>query len=167
MFKVRKCSNCGETKLHPVSRTLQIYNSVISYECESCGNKVDITPFASIGILMTVGLLVLGFWYYILFGGNSYYDNYTLVMFGLAVLAFAFVTVPPILLHILNPAVANSTTNQDEVAIEGNKKHIARRPIIWLERLGMIGGLLAPLILIGLVLGVAALIGYINFTFFE
>ncbi|MDG1286298.1 MAG: hypothetical protein P8P30_01900 [Rickettsiales bacterium] len=41
------------------------------------------------------------------------------------------------------------------------------RLIIGLEKLGFIVGFLAPILLIAAVLGVAALIGYINFTYFS
>lgn len=167
MPKIRKCSKCGEAKLRPVSRNLQIYNSVIQHVCEGCGGKVEITPPASIGLLITVGLLALGFWYAIMFWGNSHFDIYTVLMFGVAVVAFAFVTLPPIIKLIKNPEILETSAEDDELPINKGAQHFAKRPILWLERLGMIAGLLAPLIFVAIILGVAALIGYINFTYFE
>lgn len=167
MPKIRKCKQCGEEKLFPVSRSLQIYNSVIQLECEGCGEKVSVTPVASIGILISVGLLALGFWYFILFGHNSYFDIYTVMAFGVAVAAFLFVTIPTILVHVMNPIAKHQNFEEPDIEITHGEKHIAKRPIIWLERLGMIGGFLAPLIFIAVILGIATLIGYVNFTYFK
>lgn len=167
MPKIRKCMQCGEDRLYPVSRSLQIYNSVIQHECEGCGEKVSVTPAASIGILITVGLLALAFWYFILFGRNSFYDLYTIIAFGVAVAAFLFVTIPPILVHVMNPIAKGINTEEPNIEITSGEKHIAKRPILWLERLGMIAGMLTPLIFIAIFLGIAALIGYVNYTFFE
>lgn len=167
MEKIRKCSKCGEVKLLPVSRELQIYNSVILHKCDGCGEKVEITPPASIGILITCGVLALGFWYAILFWGNSYFDIYTVLMFGIAVAAFAFVTLPPIIKLIKNPEIKDTGVDAKELPIDNGAQHFAKRPILWLERLGMIAGLLSPLIFIAIILGVATLIGYINFTYFK
>lgn len=167
MPKIRKCMQCGEDELRPVTRSLQIYNSVIRHECRNCGEKVSVTPTASIGILITVGLLALGFWYFILFGRNNFYDLYTVIAFGVAVAAFLFVTIPPILVHVMNPIARTQKLEELNIELTNGEQHIAKRPILWLERLGMVAGLLTPLIFIAVFLGAAALIGYVNYTFFE
>lgn len=163
-IEVRKCSDCGEATLLPISRDMEIYNSITRYKCETCDTDVEIKPLASIGILITVGLLVLAFWGYILFGKSAYIGNISLSIYGLAVVAFIFVTGVPLLAHFMNPIVKYSES--DAPLTSNNTKHIAKKQIIWLEKFGLLGGLLAPLFFIAIFLGGALLIGYINYTYF-
>ncbi len=164
MPQIRKCADCGEPSLTPVARELQIYNSVIHYKCDNCGNELELTPLASIGVLMTVGVLVLAFWAYILFSDIAPPGPIALSLFGLAILALGYVTVVPLLAHILNPAITSDAVA--DVDITGADKHAAKRVILWVEGLGLLAGLLAPVLLIAGVLAVSAAIGYINFTYF-
>ena len=115
--------------------------------------------------ICTAGLLVLLFWGYILFRNSNHPDFISLSIYGLAIVAFIFVTGPPLLLHVMNPLVNNSDRETPELIVKS--KHVAMKPIIWLEKLGLLGGMLAPLFLILIVLGAAALIGYVNYTYFN
>lgn len=164
-LQIRKCMDCKEPTLIPVSRELQIYNSVIHYKCSNCGNKIEIKPLASIGILITVGALVLAFWGYISFRRSYSADIISITIFTIAVLALLFVTVIPLLAHIMNPVVKK--VDGELSNLEVNSKHIAEKQIIWLEGFGIIGGLLAPFIIALIILGIAFIIGYVNYTLFE
>jgi predicted RNA-binding Zn-ribbon protein involved in translation (DUF1610 family) len=44
--EVRKCSECGEATLIPISRDMEIYNSITRYKCETCDTDVEIKPLA-------------------------------------------------------------------------------------------------------------------------
>lgn len=160
----RTCGKCGEPSLNPVSRKMELYNSVIRYKCGNCGAEVDIKPLASIGSFITVGFLALAFWGFILFTGSGRPGYITLSIFGLAILGFLYVTIAPLLVHLANP-VGKAAEDQPELAVPDNG-HVARKAILWVETLGLLGGIIAPLIFIGIVLGAATLIGYINFTYF-
>jgi len=53
-----------------------------------------------------------------------------------------------------------------EISVDPANAHIAKEPILWIENLSYFSGLLAPLIIVLCVLAGAALIGYVNFTYF-
>jgi hypothetical protein len=148
---------------------MEVYNSVYCYECETCGAKLEIVPLASIGVIITVGLLVLGFCCYIFFRGDSieliwHTEQLSLAFYCFAVIAWLSVTVVPLSKHLRNPVVRTApSTNALPIP---NDQHMARRPILWLEKMGLVAGLLAPFLLIATVLGVATLIGYVNYTYF-
>jgi hypothetical protein len=164
MPHLRKCARCGNPSLKPVSRKLQIYNSVVHYKCSECEAEVDLTPVASIGVVTMVGALAIAFWGFILFTDAVPPGWIALSLFGLAIVALGFVTLGPALAHRRNPVVKSDS--RAELPVDNKDSHIARRPIIWIERFGFLAGLLAPLLLIFSVLAIATLIGYVNFTYF-
>lgn len=166
MTQLRKCSKCKQAELRPVSRKMQIYNTVVSYKCDHCDHKVELQPAASIGVNMTVGALALAFWASIIFSGNSGPGAIELSIFIIAILLWLFTIVGPILVHFQNPRVDDAKTPVSDISVDGSNAHMLKRPILWLEKLGFLGGLIAPLIFIGGFLGIAAFIGYINFTYF-
>lgn len=163
MFEVRKCGKCACPTLMPLKRHMQIYNSVTTYKCENCGNQVEIIPLASTGMLGTIGLLVMAFWGVILFRDGSHTGMLGSILYALAGLALLATLVSNIRPHVKNP-IADKGPLPD-VAPNKAESHIAKSPLIWLENMGLIAGLVAPLIVIGLVLGLATLIGYVSFTY--
>lgn len=164
MPHIRKCHECGNPTLMPISRQMSVYSTSVRYKCDECDFEIDITPTGSIGVLSTVCILVLGFWWMILFRNTANNDLITIIVYGIAVLAFGFVTIVPALAHLLYPKVKS----KPDVELQTNNadKHIAKGLIIWIEGLGFLAGLLAPLLLIAVVLFIAFLIGYVNFTYF-
>ncbi|WP_162651623.1 hypothetical protein [Lentilitoribacter sp. Alg239-R112] len=164
-LEIRTCMECKEPTLVPISREMQIYNSVIHYKCETCDGKIEIQPLASIGVLIAVGASALAFWGYITFRRAYSADIISVSIYSVAVLAFLFVTVTPLLAHIMNPVVKK--VDGELPNLESNSKHLAGKQIVWLEGFGILGGLIAPFIFAIIVLGIAFIIGYINYTFFE
>lgn len=148
----------------PVSREMQIYNSRVNYTCKTCATKVELVPLASIGTIAMVGLLVLGFWGFILFQGAGYPSGIALGLYGAAIIALVFITGTSLLKHIQNPAIEDNKPSMafDSASDDG----LPKRAVYWLEKFGLLAGLLAPIVVIAGVLGIAALIGYINFTYF-
>lgn len=164
MQRARNCAHCGKPGLTPQSREMAIFNSVIRYRCSECGTEVDITPVASIGIMTTIGLLALLFWGFILFWDKFRSGVVATSLFGLAILAFGFITIVPLLKHLRNPVIKSSPPVN--LVVEKATVHIAERLIILIEGFGFLAGLLAPVIAIIGVLAVAAVIGFVNFTYF-
>lgn len=148
----------------PVKRHMQIYNSVTTYKCEHCGNEVEIIPLASTGVLVTIGTLVMIFWGVILFGGRSDTGMIGIALYALAGLGLLFTILSNLLPHWNSP-IADSGEVPD-IAPDCSENHFAKSPLIWLESRGFIAGLVVPLVVIGLVLAVATLIGYVSFTYF-
>jgi uncharacterized protein (DUF983 family) len=164
MPQLRKCAHCGAPSLTPVSRELQIYNSVVHYKCEKCGTELELTPSASIGTVTTAGLFALGLWGLLLFTDPFPPGWISLTLYGLAILAFGFVTLRPALDHLRNPII--ETSHKADLNVEGQDHHIARKPILLIERFGFLGGLMAPILLFAGVMAIASIIGFINFTYF-
>jgi hypothetical protein len=165
MVKIRTCASCEQPTMTPVSREMQIYHSVYHYECNSCGQKLDMVPVASIGTGVATGGIALAFWGAILFHGAGTPSLMALGVYGTAILALAAIWVPQILKYRQCPAVHG----QHEI---GNIKssaptHLAARLIMVIERMGALAGFAAPIVIIVVILGAAALIGYINFTYFQ
>ncbi len=163
-LKVRQCAECKEASMVPVSRTMQIYNSVVHYKCSKCATEVDITPMGSIGVTVTVGLMALGFWGYVLFSDFNSPGSVAVTIFALAIAALAWITLMPLIMHLHYPISrlreAPRTPKLD------TRGHIGAKLILLIEGFGLIGGLLAPIVFAVTFLGIAALIGYINFTYF-
>ncbi len=164
MPHIRKCHECGNSTLVPVSRQMSAFSTSVRYKCDECDFEIDITPTGSIGVLTTVCLLVLGFWGMILFRNSHNYDLITISVYAIAVLAFGFVTIVPALSHLFYPKVKSEPKVDLETA--NADKHIGKGAIIWIEGMGFLAGLLAPLLLIAIVLFIAFLIGYVNYTYF-
>jgi DNA-directed RNA polymerase subunit RPC12/RpoP len=164
MPHVRKCAQCGEPSLKPISREVLVFNSVIHYKCAECRAEIDVTPTSSIGVVTTVGALALLFWGMILFRNNAQPGIISLIIFGLAIWGFGFVTIAPALVNLQNPSLRSEPRADLEVDKQGN--NVVGRLIIWIEGFGFLAGFLAPLLVITSVLVVATLVGFVNFTFF-
>mgnify|MGYP007022652652 CR=1 FL=1 len=165
MTKIRTCAPCKKPEMSPVSHVIKPFHSVYEYKCPNCGETTEIVPTASIGVGVTVGGLALTFWGFILFWGPGYPSVLALTLFAGAILALLAIWVPEILKHRLYPAVPNSSAPLN-IPSQGNKGLIAKL-IVLIEKMGFLVGLLTPIAFIMMFLGIAALIGYINFTFFE
>ncbi len=166
MPNTRLCPNCKTPTMMPISRRLQIYNSVICYKCSKCEKDVELIPLASIGVLLVVGLLALGFWGMILFSGPGQPGTISLIIFASASLSLFGTTAAQALKHRRYPVSRNNASPPISLEISSGS-HVAKRAILWVEKLGFVAGMLAPIIFIALILGIAAIIGYINFTYFE
>ena len=164
MPRIRNCAHCGKPNLKPVSRKLLIFNSAVHYRCGACDTEIDLTPLASIGVKTTVGALAIVFWGVISFHGNSQPGPIALILLGSAVMALGFITIVPALAHYKNPPVKSGPRLDIAVSQQGN--HVVKRLIIWIEKFGFLAGLFAPLFVIIGILAAAALIGFVNFTYF-
>lgn len=165
MPEIRRCAQCNQSSLMPVSRKMQVYNSIIHYKCNNCDAELDITPLASIGVVTMVGILALGFWGLILSRGSGAPGTLVLGLYGAAVVALLLVTGLPIIKHLQNPVMKNGM--QSQMSVTSTDAHIFKEPIIWIEKFGYVAGLFAPLVIVLCVLGGAALIGYVRFTYFQ
>lgn len=164
MKKQRTCATCKTPTMMLETREMEIYNSVYKYRCENCGEVVRLLPVASIGIRITVGGLALTFWWLMLSHGSGSPGTLAKVTMGIALVAYVWFWLPEIVKYRLCPADSNS----EEMRLEANAPDSGWGRIIRkLEVFGLLGGLLAPILLIAGILGLAALVGYINFTFFE
>lgn len=165
MSKTRTCAYCKNPEMVPVARIMKTYHTEYSYKCQNCGKTLELVPPASIGVGMTVSGLVLAFWGFILFRGPGDPSLLAMFLFAVAALALAWIWVPQALKYRLFPSVPNPSA-QDDIHVESTTA-FASRLIIPLEKMGFLAGLVAPIVLIAGILGIAALIGYVNFTFFE
>lgn len=165
-YEIRKCTCSDEALLVPVSRELEIYNSVVSYRCNTCSKIIKITPMGSIGTLFSVGVLAVFIIAYLQLSGAGRpgWGDYAIVLFS--VLFLAAIIVPPLLKHRCYPTMPSERhvelSVNDEVP-----KHMVAKLIYAIEWFGFLNGMLAPILFIAGVLGIAALIGYINFLFFQ
>lgn len=165
MAKFRTCAYCKKPEMAPVARIMKTYHTEYGYKCQSCGKTLELMPPASIGVGVTVSGLALVFWGFILFRGPGYPSLLAISLFATAALALAWVWVPQALKYRLFPSVPNLSAEDDIRVV--NITPFASRLILPLEKMGFLVGLVAPIVIIAGILGVAALIGYVNFTFFE
>lgn len=165
MPTLRKCAKCGEPAMEPVARKMDFYNSVYHYKCSKCEHEVELVPLASIGVQITIGLLVAIVVWFIFFTKNSSHDLLNLILF-FAVMSI----VPGMALYQLwkhySYGVVDYSKTRTHMDVD-ETKNITKSPVVWVEKFGFLGGLLAPIALIVVVLGTAAVIGFINFTYFD
>ncbi len=160
----RKCAKCGKPEMSPVERKMEIYNSVYIFKCENCRHEVELEPSASIGSKISLGL-VLAF----VVWGIFYFDQYNTAT-DWVIFAVVVSFLPGLALYQLwkreKYPVVEGGENVEPLELSPTQA-ITKKPVLWLEGLGMLGGLLAPLLFIIAFLGVAAIIGFINFSFFQ
>ena len=163
MPSIRKCGKCSEPTLNPIERKLGIYNSTISYKCTNCGDEIELVPLGSLGVQMCIYLLLALIVWFIFIGNNA--STNSVIIFVLLMSIMPVTVLFGISKHLKGPKIANGENVNIDVG--GAKGNIFKKPINWVERKNFVVGLLSPLIFIGLILGIAAIIGYINFTFFQ
>ena len=172
MPATRKCAQCGEPTLEPQKRKMEIYNSVYAYKCSNCQHEVELEPYGSMGFQITMGLLfapIIWFMFMDDHGNWPSLDNLPSVVEAIILLAivlfFPILTFFEMRKHARYPLVdASAARDHFEMA---PTKAITKKPVMWIETFGILGGMLAPIFMIIVVLGIAALLGYINFTFFN
>lgn len=162
-YPVRTCAHCKEPTLQPVSRELSGFNTVVQYQCSNCQSALSLTPAGSIGAVTTVGVLGLIFWAVILLRGDGSPDSLAWTVYGAAVAALLWITAIPAFVSLKNPPVQSG--EQADVAFEPPSDFV-QKIVILVERVGFLAGLLMPIVVVGVVLSFAALIGFINFTYF-
>lgn len=165
MTKTRICAQCNKPEMVPVSRVMKTYNSVYSYRCRNCDETLEMVPPASIGVGLMVGALALAFWGFVLHWGAGSPSTLALVIWAGAGLAVAAIWVPEILKYWLYPE-GPEQPDSEEIALADDTA-FSQRVVSPLERLGFVAGLFAPVVIIAGILGIATLIGYVNYTFFE
>ncbi len=166
MPQMRKCAKCGEPTLEPVERKMEIYNSVYSYKCTNCQHEVELVPPGSLGVQTTIGLLfAVAIWFLFMDDHGSWPGPVQIVVLAGVVSVLPLMTIFQLRKHRQYPLVERDAKPK-HLDVE-ETANITKKPVMWIESLGFLGGVLAPILLIIVVLVVAALIGYINFTFFD
>jgi len=170
-IKTRLCSECGDKVMMPEDRKFTGMETTITYRCSSCDAVAEIRSLSQAGFMAALGALVLTVVTLIAVQGPGYWDMNDYLLYLLFVCAVFGVPVYFLLPHWLYPVTGEAETTatnvdfEDESFIEGYSDPI-QRGIIKLERHGFWRGFFTPIIFIVLFLGTAAIIGYINFTYF-
>lgn len=167
MNEIRKCAKCGEVALHATEKKMAIYNSEITYQCDHCAAEIKLVPSGSIGVQLTLAILASVLIGYFWFSGPNNTSGITsYLVFGLLVLIAVGLPLSELKKHYDNPK-QNDDSNLGSRTPELNlSTSPLKRIFAFVENLGFLTGLIAPIILIAAILGVATLIGYVNFTFF-
>lgn len=165
MVKTRICGSCKKPTLIPVSRKREPYNTVVGYLCQNCGRKIDIVPAFSVGSGLAIAWAVLGFWYFVFFHNSVYNSTLSISLYAGAVVTVVLVWGPECLRHWMNPVAKGG--DAVEVKLEKEGRGSVTSALIWCERFGFLGGLIAPVVFASVFLGVAAILGLINYTYFQ
>jgi len=164
MPTLRKCSQCGEPNMAPFARKMEPYNSVYHYKCSNCQHEVELVPPASSGMQLSIGLMVAAAVWFIFFGDNMP------KLSSLAIYLVVMGIVPGMALYNLwkqySYGIVDNNMSPAEMEVDDTKK-IPKSPIVWVEKRGLLGGFLVPVVLVIVVLGAAAILGYINYTYFD
>ncbi|CUH89908.1 hypothetical protein PH5382_03863 [Phaeobacter sp. CECT 5382] len=165
MVKTRICGSCKKPTLIPVSRKREPYNTVVGYLCQNCGRKIDIVPAFSVGSGLAIAWAVLGFWYFVFFHNSVYNSTLSISLYAGAVVTVVLVWGPECLRHWMNPVAKGG--DAVEVKLEKEGRGSVTSALIWCERFGFFGGLIAPVVFASVFLGAAAILGLINYTYFQ
>ena len=160
----RICSKCGQPAMMLVERKMEIYNSVYVYRCASCQNEVELVPQGSIGAQFSLGMV-----FAVVIWGIFYFDRYNTVtdwvIFAVVVSVMPGMALFQLWKHRRYQAVESP---ESVASLEVSETAaITKKPVMWVEGLGILAGMLAPILFIAAFLGIAAIIGFINFTFFQ
>jgi len=172
MPATRKCAQCGEPTLEPQECKMEIYNSVYAYKCSNCQHEVELEPYGSLGFQITLGLLFVPVVWFLFMDDHGDWPSWsnmptlieTLILLAI-VLFFPMLTFFEMRKHARYPLV-DSDGPREHFDLAPSKA-ITKAPVMWIEKFGILGGMLAPILIIIVVLGLAVLLGYINFTFFN
>ena len=165
MLSNRNCAECGEPALAFASRKIEVLNSVYNYKCTGCGHEVKLVPVASLGLQIMVYLLATAFLWVLFFADATSNDVATVMIFFGAMAIMPGIILVELKKHRTYPRVGAPASS---AIVEGGAvTHIFKKPMNWFESQSLLLGLLAPLLLIGVVLGAATVVGYINFTYFQ
>ncbi len=162
--EARQCAKCGEPAMMPVERKMEIYNSVYRYKCENCQHEVELVPTGSIGVQISLGLaLAFVIW------GIFYFDRYNTaldwVWFAVVASVLPAMALFQLWKHRRYPPVEPGNAALSLEVSETSA--ITKKPVLWVESLGLLAGLLVPILFIAAFLGIAAAIGLVNFTYFR
>lgn len=148
----------------PFARKMEPYNSVYHYKCSNCQHEVELVPPASSGMQLSIGLMVAAAVWFIFFGDNMP------KLSSLAIYLVVMGIVPGMALYNLwkqySYGIVDNNMSPAEMEVDDTKK-IPKSPIVWVEKRGLLGGFLVPVVLVIVVLGAAAILGYINYTYFD
>lgn len=149
MPAIRKCAKCGKPNL--ISK-MGIFKAVRPYECSNCGEIVNISPVAMLGMQLSVlvSFSIAGLVWIIFLAKQQT---------SLAVLIFSFmfwlflssisilVIISKIRKHYQNPIVKLDESNL---------------PDSWIEGKSLLFGLLVPILFIATIIGFIILLYYID-----
>lgn len=169
--KTRKCRACGHKGMIPDNRVFTGMETTLTYICPACDATVEMKSLSQAGLILTVGSILLAIVTFISTEGPLPWDmgDYLLYM-GLVILVFYMPAniLYPYWRHPVTGEKNISTANasvEDEEFIK-NFKDPMQRGIIRFERFGFLGGILIPILFIAVILGMATVIGMINFYYF-
>ena len=169
--KTRRCRTCGDEGMMPDSRVFTGMETTLTYICPACDAAVEMKSLSQAGLILTVGSIILAVVTFISVQGPLPWDmtDYLLYL-GLVILVFYMPA------NILYPYWCHPVTGEKNIStaragiadsefIKNNKDPL-QRGIIRFERFGFLGGILIPLLFIVVILGMATVIGMINFYYF-
>lgn len=171
IVKTRPCNACGDKAMMPDSRTFTGMETTIIYKCPACEHTVEIKSLSQAGLMSALGAVILSVITFIMVEDPMAWDVSDTLWYLFFLALILLVPVSILLPHWAHPVTGEQETTlanvdfNDEGFIEDFKDPV-QRSIIKLEKHGFWRGFLTPIIFIVLFLGAAAIIGYINFTYF-
>lgn len=166
----RRCRECGDGNMAAYSRQVDFLSIKSVYTCPNCKHEVMLNSGGAMGVYLAVALLATGMLSFIFWGSRDGYNGVvslkTLAMFTL----FASPVWWAAIKTCQYPVTGIRTVTQEEktdalaesVAVEPLQKGIT-----FMDRLSSLKAFVGVLIIVALFLGAAALIGWVNFTFFN
>ena len=161
---IRKCSRCGENTLNQHGAVFGIYGYDEQFKCSNCDFEIDVTTGAGQGYTVAMYSMFMLIVYFLFLGGfnhkawdlSDYVIFYVLGIGGLWPIYFGFKE------NRANPVVGEDIERVgdfDESKLSFIHKILAKNYFII--------GFLTPYIFVSLFLGFFAIIGFINYTFFD
>ncbi len=164
MPAIRKCAACGNNSL--VS-SMGIYKAVRPYQCTECGAELRLTPIAMLGMQLSilVAFSLAGLSWIIFFVGESkILVNILVVFFVWLFLSVTsiWVIIYKIKKHYQNPIAFDEQGNVLQSENKGIKPETNWQGDSWIEGKSLIFGLMSPIIAIVIILGIIALLFYLD-----
>ncbi|MGR3676969.1 MAG: hypothetical protein ACU0AZ_03150 [Paracoccaceae bacterium] len=141
-----------------MSRTWERYNSVTIYECDTCGQTLEIVPLSHVGYTLTVGVMALSFIIYLFVVQNQLAGFWIYaIIAGLAAVQLV-VTASQYLPHHQYPLTPGAQEQQSDPIDKSLRTSI--------QRMSFLSGAFLPIIFGALFLGTALLLGLFHDLYF-
>lgn len=171
IIKTRKCSECESTDMTPCKRNFTGLESTILYKCPGCEATVEIKSLFHSGLFTLLAIFFFGLINVFWVDWNTSWGMGAIlgyIVLALVIFLFPLAGMAP---HYLNPVTGERLANKDDEILQGEAyirgfNDVLQRFILRMESHGFLFGFFAPLVVIGIILGTASLLGFINHSYF-
>jgi len=167
---IRRCPKCGKGKMVSHHRRIDFLSVKSIFNCPNCNHETSLDPGGAAGVHLAAGLLATVILSFILWGSRGGYDRSDIIKTLILLTLFtapAWLTALKMRQYPVTGLRSKTSEENEVLRPETGSNDPLQRGIVRMNRLSPVTGFFGVLIFVTLFLGVATLIGWINFTYFD